>query len=247
MSSSADSTNTFHPGFDFMQKLTQGIPGEGGSSFPSWRDWVAPTMNVQELEKRIDELKTVLFWLEQNQRALSATIQAMEVQKMTLTALKTMNVPVDNWASIMMQGWEQLAQTMSAGAPSPSDASTPTAASAVPPDACSAEQTSASNDPAVDSATVEVGADPLQWWGALTQQFQHIAQQAIQDVAQHTMASATVEPGKQAKSRGAAESTRRAQSTPQKKTAASRSGTVKRASTAAKRPVKSTSSRRTST
>ena len=34
------------------------------------------------------------FWLEQNARMLGATIQALEVQRMTLSTLKTMNVPM---------------------------------------------------------------------------------------------------------------------------------------------------------
>ena len=99
MATSSDSFNPFAPGFDFLQKLAQGGVASSASAFPQWSDWVAPTMSVDDLEKRIGELKTVLFWLEQNQRALAATIQAMEVQKMTLSALQTMNVPVENWAT----------------------------------------------------------------------------------------------------------------------------------------------------
>ena len=45
-----------------------------------------------QLDKRIKELKAVLFWLEQNGTALKATIQALEVQKMTLAALAGMNL-----------------------------------------------------------------------------------------------------------------------------------------------------------
>ena len=77
MASSSDSFNPFAPGFDFLQRLGQAGKG-GGTSFPSWGEWAAPTVSVEELDKRIGELKTVLFWLEQNQRALMATIQAME-------------------------------------------------------------------------------------------------------------------------------------------------------------------------
>ena len=59
---------------------------------PSIGQWIAPTLNPEELEKRIEELRTVQFWLEQNARMLGATIQALEVQRMTLSTLKTMNV-----------------------------------------------------------------------------------------------------------------------------------------------------------
>src|ERR1700712_1131970 len=79
------------PGFDFLQGLVK----NAGSALPSMGQWVAPTLNPQELEKRIDELRTVQFWLEQNARMLGATIQALEVQRMTLSTLKTMNVQME--------------------------------------------------------------------------------------------------------------------------------------------------------
>ncbi len=95
----------FIPGFDFLRQLTQtagqaqqpagAIPGM--PAIPSWSDWVAPTLQPEELQKRIGELKTVQFWLEQNNRAVAATVQALEVQKMTLAALKNMGVPFEQW------------------------------------------------------------------------------------------------------------------------------------------------------
>ncbi len=78
----------FAPGFDFLQGLVQ----NAGAAMPGMGQWVAPTLDPQELEKRIQELRTVQFWLEQNVRMLSTTIQALEVQKMTLSTLRTMNV-----------------------------------------------------------------------------------------------------------------------------------------------------------
>jgi hypothetical protein len=76
------------PGFDFLQGLVK----NAGAALPSIGQWVAPTLDPDELEKRISDLKTVQFWLEQNARMLGATIQALEVQKMTLSTLRTMNV-----------------------------------------------------------------------------------------------------------------------------------------------------------
>ena len=67
-----------------------------GAALPNIGQWVAPTLNPEELEKRIEELRTVQFWLEQNARMLGATIQALEVQRMTLSTLKTMNVQMDD-------------------------------------------------------------------------------------------------------------------------------------------------------
>ena len=76
------------PGFDFLQGLVK----NAGAALPSIGQWVAPTLDPDEIEKRISDLKTVQFWLEQNARMLGATIQALEVQKMTLSTLRTMNV-----------------------------------------------------------------------------------------------------------------------------------------------------------
>ena len=213
MASSSDSFNPFAPGFDFLQRLGQAGKG-GGTSFPSWGEWAAPTVSVEELDKRIGELKTVLFWLEQNQRALMATIQAMEVQKMTLSTLQTMNVPMDNWAQSMVQHWQKFAQgttqtepaaaAKQPPAPEPAPPVAAPAASAEPPAsapataaaATAAAATAAAASAAAASAAAASAAaggtvDPLQWWSALTQQFQHIAQQAVQDVTQHAMQHAT--------------------------------------------------------
>ena len=80
----------FVPGFDFLQNLAKGA-SETIPQMPNLANWIAPTLNLEELEKRIAELKAVHFWLDQNSKALGATVQALEVQKMTLSALKGMN------------------------------------------------------------------------------------------------------------------------------------------------------------
>src|SRR5665647_2760955 len=80
----------FIPGFDFLQDLAKGT-SQNLPQMPNLSSWVAPTLNLEELEKRIGELKAVHFWLDQNSKALGATIQALEVQKMTLATLKGMN------------------------------------------------------------------------------------------------------------------------------------------------------------
>jgi hypothetical protein len=81
----------FVPGFDFLKNLAGGAAAGAGAGsvpgIPSLASWVAPTLSVEEVDKRIQELKTVQYWLEQNGHALKATIQALEVQKMTLVDL----------------------------------------------------------------------------------------------------------------------------------------------------------------
>ena len=77
----------FIPGFDFLQNLTKGA-SQSVPQMPNMGSWIAPSLDADELDKRISELKTVQFWLDQNAKALSATVQALEVQKMTLATLK---------------------------------------------------------------------------------------------------------------------------------------------------------------
>ncbi len=161
----------FVPGFDFLQNLGQAAnPGAKGSpqGMPNMASWVAPTMNVEELDKRIQELKTVQFWLEQNTNALKATIQALEVQKMTLSTLQGMNVNMQDLAKAFtakMPDLGQAAQATQAAEPASQTANA---------NAESASSSAKDNGPAVD---------PMQWWGSLTQQFQNIAAAAVKDVA----------------------------------------------------------------
>ena len=88
----------FVPGFDFLQNLTKGA-SQAIPQMPNMASWIAPTLDVEELDKRISELKAVHFWLDQNSKALGATVQALEVQKMTLAALKGMNVNMGDLAN----------------------------------------------------------------------------------------------------------------------------------------------------
>jgi hypothetical protein len=129
----------FIPGFDFLQNLAQGA-SQTVPQIPNLGNWIAPTLNLEELEKRITELKAVHFWLEQNSRALGATVQALEVQKMTLATLKGMNFKLGEMANVPQ---------------------------------------SKAVKPASTATTAAV--DPMQLWGALSQQFQQIAASVMQD------------------------------------------------------------------
>jgi hypothetical protein len=155
------------PGFEFLQDLVK----NAGSALPSIGQWVAPTLNPEELEKRIDELRTVQFWLEQNARMLAATIQALEVQRMTLSTLKTMNVQMtDLRESMKIKLPEQASSPVEASEPEPPAAKKPARKAA-------AKKAGA---PAAAAGSV---VDPMQWWGALTKQFTTLATEALKDGA----------------------------------------------------------------
>lgn len=157
----------FVPGFDFLQKLSEGAAA-GMPSMPPLAGWVAPTISVEEIDQRIRELKAVQFWLEQNARALTATVQALEVQRMTLATLQGMNVAMQDLAGGAFKAQPAPKKEKAQAAAAPQEK--PQEAPAAP------------------------AADPLQWWGALTQQFQQIASKAMGDAgAQEAALKATRE------------------------------------------------------
>jgi hypothetical protein len=170
----------FVPGFDFLQNLAKGAGGgASAAAMPNLSQWLVPSLNVEDLEKRIEELKHVQFWLEQNSRALSATIQALEVQKMTMATLKGMNFTMG------MPG-ASAAQAKPAAAPSASGWPMPTAAAKAEPAPAPAPEPAASATDAKPAAGV---VDPLQLWGSLTQQFQTIAANAFKEVSDKVAAA----------------------------------------------------------
>ncbi|WP_353237298.1 PhaM family polyhydroxyalkanoate granule multifunctional regulatory protein [Limnohabitans sp.] len=192
----------FVPGFDFLQNLSKTAsaaqPAAAGG-MPGMASWVAPTLSIEDIDKRIQELKSVLFWLEQNTTALKATIQAMEVQKMTLTTLQSMNVNMADLAKAFtakppVSEPAQATPAETADTPSASKSSlfspkpAPQAAPAqpTPNEVPKAEASPASETKTADSAS-QPAVDPMQWWGALTQQFQGIAAAALKDVAGEAM------------------------------------------------------------
>lgn len=157
------------PGFEFLQGLVK----NAGAALPNMGQWVAPTLNPEELEKRIEELKTVQFWLEQNARMLGATIQALEVQRMTLSTLKSMNVSMG-----------ELRESMTLKMPEPAEAAAEPPAAAPSPSRSTTRSSKASKGSKSGAGLPPAGVvDPMQWWGALTKQFTQLAATAMKDSA----------------------------------------------------------------
>jgi hypothetical protein len=160
------------PGFDFLQGLVK----NAGAALPNMGQWIAPTLNPEELEKRIEELRTVQFWLEQNARMLGATIQALEVQRMTLSTLKTMNVSMGELR-------EAMTLKPMANEAAPVSAASPFASAAAPQATRPARKPRAAAKSAAPEGLPPGVVDPMQWWGALTKQFTQLAATAMKDSA----------------------------------------------------------------
>lgn len=172
------------PGFDFMQNLMK----SAGQGLPNLNQWIAPTLDPEEINKRIEQLKTVQFWLEQNSRMLSASIQALEVQRMTLTTLSKMNMPLDSLREAFSM---KVPDTMApfgavpepAPEPEPEPAPAPKAAPQKPRATATVKGGKWPSEAAASTSSASAAGlpDPMQWWGALTQQFGELAANALKD------------------------------------------------------------------
>ena len=175
----------FVPGYDFLQNLAKGA-STSIPQMPNISNWVAPTLNVEELEKRIEELKGVHFWLEQNSRALGATIQALEVQKMTLATLKGMNFNIGDVANALKL---KAADSVYTGVQRVTERAASTAKT-ISNVATGVGKSSAAGKKG--AASVGAGLiDPMNLWGSLTQQFQQIATNAMKEAGTKTAVDMT--------------------------------------------------------
>jgi hypothetical protein len=175
------------------------MPGAQPGAAPGLSAWSMPTLDPEELEKRIQDLKTVQFWLEQNARMISMTIQGLEVQRMTLSTLKGMNVSMD----ALRESLKARADTP-AGSPSPQLGDSRSGSDdAAPAASANGAEASAANDL----------INPMRWWDTLTQQFTHMASQAAQTVNDSVGESMDMIKQAQAKAAEAAETATRSVTT----------------------------------
>lgn len=156
---------------EFVKNLWGGmqIPG----AMPGMPPLPGAGMSVEDLDKKIADLKAVEAWLTLNQNMLHGTIQALEIQRGTLATLKAMG---DSMAQAMgqtkvgestvapfAQFFAQMAQT----ATQPAAAQTPP-----PPPAPNAAQA------APDAAGAAMPA-AVAWWNLLQDQFRHAVASTI--------------------------------------------------------------------
>ncbi|WP_175822860.1 PhaM family polyhydroxyalkanoate granule multifunctional regulatory protein [Burkholderia sp. BCC0419] len=135
---------------------THGLP----PSLSSMSDMMSPLTNVEELDKRITDLRAVEQWLKLNLGMLQSAIQALEVQRATLATLRAFGAFAQSSMSAAEEAAvaaAQAAKTAAAGEPAP-------AADAA---------ASAADAPAGDPA--QQPFDPAGWWNLLQTQFNQLA------------------------------------------------------------------------
>ena len=191
----------FVPGFDFLKQLSQ-----TNTALPQAHQWIAPTVDPQEIEKRIQELKTVHFWLEQNTRAVLATVQALEVQLMTINTLKGMNMSMSEMAKGLqikpqapgrtsdepVEGGKAQKRDYFSQPSRDQDSQTESATEEQEQEQEQAKaqaQSQAAQD-SVSKGQATQAVDPMAWWGALSQQFSQIANQTFAEIQKNSAAVA---------------------------------------------------------
>lgn len=122
---------------------------------------LAPTLDIQELDKRIGDLKAVEQWLLLNLNMLRGSIQALEVQRATVATLQAFSdAAMSRSKPTEPASGASRADPQEPPKPNPSS---PGTRSPTPPDAAT--------EPMVDAAKA--------WWQMLQSQFDQISQAAL--------------------------------------------------------------------
>ena len=154
---------------EFVKNLWggMGVPGVGMPGLG------APQTSIEDLDKRITDLKTVETWLNLNLTMLRSSIQAFEVQRGTLVALKSMT---DSMAQAMGKASDQTASL-------PPFASFFTAGGTPQPGAGTASKESApaqGGAPGAEAPALDATMAPaVAWWNLLQDQFRQAVASAM--------------------------------------------------------------------
>ncbi len=171
---------------DFVKNLwgSMAVPGMGLPGI------AAPAMSVEDLEKKIGDLKAVEAWLNVNLSMLRGTIHTLEVQRGTIVTLKSMGAAL---ASAVQQPGANEKSVLAAApyasaffgqAPAePAKADTKAKAEPAPKPAAKAEaKPQAAPDAAKDplpAAAAAAMTNPAAWWNLLQDQFKQAVTSAV--------------------------------------------------------------------
>ncbi|MGF6264462.1 hypothetical protein OKW49_005390 [Paraburkholderia youngii] len=155
----------------FGAAMTGAQPGGGTSpSLSMMSDMMAPLTSVEELDKRITDMRAVEQWLKLNLSMLQSAIQALEVQRATLATLRAFGA----FAQTSMSQ-AAAAATGAAATDAPSPAPAPSWTKPAEP----APESAPPADRDEEGAPAAHGFDASAWWNLLQSQFNQIAQFAM--------------------------------------------------------------------
>jgi hypothetical protein len=140
-------------------------PG-GPPSLSAMPPMMGPLMSVEELDKRVTDMRAVEQWLKLNLNMLQSAIQALEVQRSTLATLQA-------FGSFAQASMAQAAQGTQGAAAKPAGEATPDA------HAAASRATPPNEEPSMPDALGAASFDPSGWWNLLQTQFNQLAQFAV--------------------------------------------------------------------
>lgn len=185
---------------EFVKNLwgNMGIPGMGGAGTPGAMPgmnipgMVMPTLSVEEINKKIADLKAVEAWLNLNLGMLRGTIQALEVQSATISTLQTMG---QTFAASMSAGLKEGSEARpSGGNGSGSGASAAGGNGHAAGESTGAGEASPGAQPDAAMFTAPL-VNAAAWWNALQEQFANAVTSAMTDSAK-AMSAASPEQEK---------------------------------------------------
>lgn len=168
---------------EFVKNLWggMGIPGlnMSGMNMPGMPGMVVPTLSVEEIRKKVSDLRAVETWLELNMNMLRATIQALEVQAATISTLQSMGDALSATVS-STSGFGPSAQQKPAASSAASGAyaAGPEQRSSAGPGA-SAMPGPSSRDQADAASLTAPLVNAAAWWNLLQDQFRHAVNTAM--------------------------------------------------------------------
>ena len=170
---------------EFVKNLWGGMHIPGAMPGMSAMPMPGAGMSVEDLDKKIADLKAVESWLNLNMGMLRGSIQALEIQRGTLATLKAMG---DSMAQAMNQTGaasdaamapfaQFFTQAAQAGAPAKAadTASAPATPAAPPPEAPASAPAGAEAQDAMAAAMPAAVA----WWNLLQDQFRQAVASAM--------------------------------------------------------------------
>lgn len=198
---------------DFFKNMWENVPGMNMPGMKHIPGMVMPTLSVDEIEKQIKDLKAVESWLSLNLNMLHTTIQALEVQKATISTLQTMG---ENFTAAMqpmaMPDTEEKSVFQSPFAAAFTAMEKPAAHEKPAARNKPAAADQYAMPPAMEQATAAMAdamqplANPAAWWGMLQDQFK----QAVDTAAAMTPEVAAADTPSSTRSRTARKATAKA-------------------------------------
>lgn len=178
---------------DFVKNLwgSMGLPGMNMTGMPmsgmpgmNMTGMVMPTLSVEEINKKITDLKAVESWLGLNMNMLRGTIQALEVQAATIATLQSMG---ETFAATMNPASKDK-PTESRSAASPNGANGSDGANGASGSHAAERVHHAPEPTSKDESDAASLTAPLvnaaAWWNMLQDQFKQAVNTAMTETAQ---------------------------------------------------------------